>query len=174
MDLHLLQETPNVSFYYDASNDWLFADWSGALTLPLTQDGCLLLAECLLKRPYTRILNSNQNVTDFTPSVMLWLHTDFLPLLRYSSVEYGAWVHSSNMLLNPFIDKAVSKLDSPIVNLFDDVESAASWLQHTRFHYPSTSKPCNATRHFELTKQVEALAAGLGRQLSLTQPHLVS
>jgi hypothetical protein len=173
MDLHLLQETPNLAVYYDTDNDWLFVDWRGELTLPITQECCLLLAECLLKRPYTRILNSNQNVTDFTRNVPGWLHTDFLPLLRHTNIEYLAWVYSPNLLLNPFIDKLVAKIEVPVVNLFDDVESAASWMLHTRFHYlPSTPKPCNAAKHCELVKQAQALATGLGRQLHHTLPFL--
>jgi hypothetical protein len=174
MDLHLLRETSNIAVYYDADNDWLFVDWRGVLTLPLTQECCLLLAECLLDRPYTRILNSNQNVTDFTRNVPNWLHTEFLPLLRHTSIEYLAWVYSPNMLLNPFIDKLVAKVEVPVVNLFDDVELAASWLLHTRFHYLSNApKPCNATKHCELVKHAQAMADGLGRPLHYTQPYLM-
>jgi hypothetical protein len=172
MDLQLLQETSNVSIYYDADNDWLFVDWRGELTLPLVQESCLVAAECFLQRPYSRILNSNQNVTDFTLNVPIWLHQEYLPLLSHSGIEYLAWVYAPNMLLKPFIDKLVSKIEVPVVNLFDDVESAASWLEHTRFHYlPSTPKQCNAAQHDELENRVNTTAAGLGRQPFHVQSH---
>jgi hypothetical protein len=174
MDLQLLQETPSVSVYYDADNDWLFVDWRGELTLPLVQESCLLLAECILAHPYTRILNSNQNVTDFTLNVPIWLHQEYLPLLSHTDIEYLAWVYAPNMLLKPFIDKLVSKIEVPVVNLFDDVESAASWLEHTRFHYchgNARKKP--ETQYENLVRHVEALAAGLGRRPRYAQSQFV-
>jgi hypothetical protein len=174
MDLHLLQETPYVSVYCDADNDWLFADWRGELTLPIVQENCLLVAECFLERSYARVLNSNQNVIDFTLNVPIWLHKEYLPLLRYTGVEYMAWVYAPNMMLKPFIDKLVSMIENPVVNLFDDVESAASWLQHTQFHYVCTTpKPRPTAQQQELAAQIEALANRVGYQLHQVQHALV-
>jgi hypothetical protein len=171
MDLQLLQETPSVSMYYDADNDWLFVDWRGELTLPLVQESCLALAKCFLKRPYTRILNSNQSVTDFSLNVPHWLYQEFIPLLSQSGIEYLAWVYSPNMLLKPFIDKLVSKIEVPVVNLFDDVESAASWLQHTRFHYPPVpARPCPIARQDALATRIQALSTALGHRALGSQP----
>jgi hypothetical protein len=174
MDLHLLQKTTNVSIYDDADNDWLFIDWRGELTLPLVQESCLVIAECFLARPYSRILNSNQNVTDFTLNVPVWLHQEYIPLLSHTGIEYLAWVYAPNMLLKPFIDKLVSKIEVPVVNLFDDVESAASWLQHTRFHYRHDIAQQRAeTQRNALEHLVEALRASLGREPGYVQSHLV-
>jgi hypothetical protein len=173
MDLQLLQETSNVSVYYDIDNDWLFVDWRGELTLSLVQESCLVVAECFLTRPYTRILNSNQNVTDFTLDVPIWLHQEYLPLLSHTDIEYLAWVYAANMLLKPFIDKLVSKIEVPVVNLFDDVESAASWLQHTRFHYlHDSAKPRPESQRHGLAHLVEALAAHVAHGSLYSQSRL--
>ena len=161
MQLELLKETLNVAIYYDSTNDWLYADWRGALTLPLVQATCLALAECFLKRPYPRILNSNQNVTSFTLNVPFWLGTEYLPHLALAGIEYIAWVYTPNLLLKPLIDRLVSRIESPVINLFDDVESAATWLQHTRFHYqPCPETPQNtARRQAALNQHVSELSS---------------
>lgn len=161
MNLQLLKETPNVAIYYDSANDWLFVDWYGYLTLPLVQANCLAVAECLVERAYPRILNSNQNVTSFALSVPFWLGTEYLPHLGLSGIEYLAWVYTPNLLLKPLIDKLVAKLEAPIINLFDDVESAATWLQHTRFHHLSDDSLNPVAKHAKLVYQVEALSETL-------------
>lgn len=160
MQLQLLQETPTISIFYDSSNDWLFIDWRGDLTLAVVQANCLVIAQCFLERPYPRILNSNSGVTSMAAPVPLWLAREFLPHLRLAGIEYLAWVYAPSLPLKRLTDEAVRKLDAPVVNTFDDLELAFAWLQHTRFHYLDNPAdlPSTAERQAELSSKVTQLA----------------
>lgn len=162
MQLELLQEIPTLSVYYDHTNEWLFADWRGELTLPLVQANCLAIAQCFMQgKAYPRVLNSNLNMLSVVPEAPLWLATNYLPHLSLGGVEYLAWVYAADLQLRPLTEQAVRKLSAPVVTLFDDLESACSWLQHTHFYHPNNSvrTPSNTTTQEKLNRQVSTLAA---------------
>lgn len=131
MELQLLHETPNLSVFYDSANEWLFVDWRGDLTLALVQDNCVAMAQHLLDVRYARILNGNVGVTGMASNVPAWLAREFLPYLRLVGVQQVAWVHSPNLRVKCYTDAALHGLDAPSVYVFDDLESAVSWLRTT-------------------------------------------
>jgi hypothetical protein len=136
MSIDLLVENPSLSISYDWSNQWLYLDWCGDLTLQLVQQSCLLIAECFFTQRCTRILNDNTNVTSITSDVGIWLATEFLPNIEAAGVEYMAWVHSSNIDTQACTDVALFDLTTPVVALFNDVASAYSWLRSVKFKAP--------------------------------------
>ena len=159
MQLQLLQETDYLSIFYDSTNDWLFIDWRGNLTLPIVQASCLVIAQCFLERPYPRILNSNSQVTGMSADVPMWLAHDYLPHLSLAGVEYLAWVQAPALLLQHLTNEAVRQLTEPVVTLFTDLDLAFSWLQHTRFHHLDTAPAQDSdARQAELSNRVEQLA----------------
>ncbi|MBF9221438.1 hypothetical protein [Hymenobacter ruricola] len=157
MHLQLLQETPTVSVYHDVTNDWLFADWRGHLTLPMVQANCLTIAQCFLARPYPRILNSNCEVQSMSADVAPWLAGQYLPHLGLAGIEYLAWVCAPDLLLKHLAGEAVRQLRTPMVVMFDDLENACAWLQHTRIPADEATGPDAARRQAELNFRVEAL-----------------
>lgn len=138
MELQLLHETPNLSVSYDSTNQWLFADWRGDLTLALVQDNCSAVAQRLLEIRCARILNSNVGVTGMAPNVPAWLAREFLPYLRLVDVQHVAWVYSPNLRVKCYTDAALQGPEAPAVYLFDDLEAAVAWLR-TVHHRPATS-----------------------------------
>jgi hypothetical protein len=155
MPLQLLHDTVPVAAYYDAHNDWLFADWRGELNLDQVQAGCLTLAQCFLERTYTRVLNSNCDVTHMSAEAPVWLARDYLPHLGLAGIEYLAWVCAPSLLLKHFASEAVGQLQTPTVAMFDDVADAYTWLQHTHL---GPGVPAVANRHSRLRNRVEALS----------------
>ncbi len=136
MKLELLQETSNASIFYDCTNQWLFVDWHGDLTLPLVQASCLSIAQRFLEGPCTRVLNNNTGVSSIAPDVPGWLAKEFLPHLRLAGVEYVAWVYSPVLRVKSYTDAAISRApNAPMVAMFDDLESAFAWLRNTRFDF---------------------------------------
>ncbi|WP_022823857.1 hypothetical protein [Hymenobacter norwichensis] len=125
-----------MSISYDWSNQWLYLDWCGDLTLHLVQQSCLLITECFFTQRCTRILNDNTNVTSITSDVGIWLATEFLPNIEAAGVEYMAWVHSSSIDTQACTDVALFDLTTPVVALFNDVASAYSWLRSVKFKAP--------------------------------------
>lgn len=138
MELQLLHETPNLAVFYDPTNQWLFVDWRGDLTLALVQDNCVAVAQYLREVRYARILNSNVGVTSMAPNVPAWLAREFLPYLRLVGVQQVAWVYSPNLRVKCYTDAALHGPDAPAVHVFDDLESAVAWLRTTH-RLPSVS-----------------------------------
>jgi len=106
------------------------------LTLPSVQASCLAVVQCFLGGGYTRILNNNTGVTSMSPNVPAWLALEFLPYMRLAGVEYIAWVYSPNLRVKCYTDVAfLHTLAAPVVNLFDDLESAVAWLRGVHFNF---------------------------------------
>lgn len=132
MKLHLLFRTTCLTAHYDLANDWLYLDWEGDLTLPVVQEACLALASCYLRRPYSHVLNSNEQVTSVSWSVAMWLATDFLPYMTLAGIEHVAWVAAPSLWGHNLVHKVLSLLPGSPLTTFDDVADAVTWLQHTR------------------------------------------
>lgn len=104
--------------------------------MPLVQASCLTVAQRLLEGRYTRILNNNTGVNSMSPNVPAWLAREFLPPMRLAGVEYIAWVYSPNLRVKCYTDVAfLYTQDAPVVNLFDDLESAVAWLRDVHFNF---------------------------------------
>ena len=52
---------------------------------------------------------------------------------------------------------------TPVVNIFDDMAGAYSWLQHTRFAHLDAVAPLESERQAELASRVAELSEGLRR-----------
>lgn len=136
MKLHLLHQTKCLAIYYDSGNDWLFLDWHGDLTLQDTKEACVALAHCYLRRPYPRVLNSNAQLESVSWSIAAWLVADFLPHMSLAGVEHVAWICSATLSGRHVVQTIINWLPGFILNIFDDMEGAVGWLQHTRSTHP--------------------------------------
>jgi hypothetical protein len=137
MNLHLLRSTPTIVIYYDSWNNWLFADWQGELTLATVQAACFELAQCVLQRPYARVLNSNAQVTTTQWEVAPWLAQDFLPYLPLAGIEKLAWVCSPSLRGRNSMQAISNQLPALQLALFDELDEAVSWLQQRPGEYIS-------------------------------------
>lgn len=136
MNLHLLRQTACLTAHYDLTNDWLYLDWQGELTLPSVQQACLALADCYLRRPYSHILNSNEQVTGVHWSVAAWLATDFLPHMGLAGIEHVAWIYSPVLPGQNLVHTVLNWLPGSLITTFLDIADATAWLQHTRAGQP--------------------------------------
>jgi hypothetical protein len=132
MNLQYLCSTPHVSVYFDATNNWLFTEWEGDLTLARVQLGCMEIAHCYLHSTYSRILNSNLRVTSATPDIAGWLASVFMPTLEMSGVQQLGWVTSPTLCGRNLVLDTLARCPQMGVTMFEDVEGAVSWLQHNR------------------------------------------
>jgi hypothetical protein len=159
MHLQALQNTSCVSVHYDCSNDWLFADWHGALTLPLVQAGCRTIAECFLQHPCPRILNSNDAVTSLSNDVPQWLAYDYLPYLSAAGIAYLAWVSPLRLLSQHLIAESGSRDNALELAIFDNLTDGYAWLRDSHFRHlddPSVGSPNE--KRLQLTQRVAALS----------------
>ena len=131
MNLQPLCTSVHVSVYFDTANNWLFIDWHGDLTLAKVQLACLELAHCYLSHSYPRVLNSNAQVLSITPDVSDWLVSTFMPALDMAGVQQMAWVFPPQLRDRNSVLDTFTRFPHMAISLFDDVEDAVSWLQHT-------------------------------------------
>jgi hypothetical protein len=166
VNLHLLRSTPTLAIYYDSYNDWLFADWQGALTLAAVQAACLDLTQCLLQRPYAHVLNSNAQVTTVEWEVAGWLAQEFLPALTPAGVARLAWVCSPSLRGRNMVHTILSQRPLLRLSIFDELDEAVDWLRHNRTEYVSgcglPRRPAADQAHLEQAAQ--ALARSLRHQ----------
>ncbi|GAB3638257.1 hypothetical protein GCM10027422_38470 [Hymenobacter arcticus] len=157
MQLQLLHQTTCLAAYYDHSNDWLFLDWAGDVTLPMVQEACVELATCFLHRPYACVLNNNDQVTSVDLNVAVWLATDFLPHMTLAGLEKVAWIRSPSVRGQGMIQTILRLLPGPIIHDFDNLADAIYWLQRTR---PTQRQPCipvrSAATQAKLAQEVRA------------------
>jgi hypothetical protein len=157
MNLHLLRSTPTIAIYYDSWNNWLFADWQGELTLAAVQAACFELAQCVLQRPYARVLNSNAQITAAQWEVAPWLAQSFLPFLTLAGIEKLAWVCAPHLRGRNSMPAVRSQLPLLQLALFDELEEAVSWLQQTHGGYAPggerTVRPLEAQRRLARATQ---------------------
>ncbi len=156
MNLHPLFQTTCLSAQYDLRNDWLYLDWQGELTLPAVQQACLALASCYLQRPYSHILNSNEQVTGVSWNVAVWLATDFLPHMSLAGIEHVAWIYSPSLRGQNLVHTVLSWLPGSLITTFSDVAAAYAWLEHTRAGQP---------RSYLLPKRLPASQAKLAQEV---------
>ena len=69
MHLYHLCSALRADIYFDTSNNWLFIDWAGNLTLSQVQHTCLAIVRCYQYHAYPRVLNSNAQVTSIALDV---------------------------------------------------------------------------------------------------------
>jgi hypothetical protein len=131
MNLQHLCSARCAEVYYDQTNDWVFVDWSGELTLQAVQHTCLGIARCFLDHYYPRVLNSNAQVTRVTWEVAQWLGSEYLPALSLTGVEQMAWVVPPALRVRNQVLTTVNLFPHTAISLFDDVEAAVAWLQQT-------------------------------------------
>lgn len=163
MNLQLLRTAPGLSVYYDTCNDWLFIDWEGELTLRTVQLASLALAQCVLERPYARVLNSNLLATSSSWDMAPWLACEVLPYLRLAGIDHLAWVRPPALRGQYMVNALLSRLPGLAVALFDDLDQAVTWL--TRHRLPATASgppPRHSpTTQAKLTEIIQVMARQL-------------
>ena len=160
MNLQLLREASGIAIYYDTCNDWLFVDWLGDLSLHTIKLATLELAQCILARPYARVLNSNMLVTSISWEAAPWLLSRLLPHVRLAGIEHLAWVRPETIRGQQLVNAMLSRLPGLHVALFDEMDHAVTWLQR---HRPLTllgeprllHGPENLTRLKQLTQALQ-------------------
>jgi len=166
MTLRRLYSDAQLSIYFDSSNDWLYVEWAGELTLPVVQEACVRIAQCFLAYPYPRVLNDNTFVTGISWSVAPWLISHFLPHLRLAGVQQLAWVYSPSLPGLHMVQTVVNWLPHLDIAVFDELEAGAAWLQRARrvagLAYPYGARPA-ATQ-----TQLAAVMQGLAQQAGMT------
>lgn len=164
MTLKHLCSAQCAEVYYDTTNDWVFVDWAGELTLDAVQHTCLGIAHCFLGHYYPRVLNSNAQVSGVSWEVSQWLAAEYLPALTLTGVEQMAWVVPPTLRARNKVLATVDLFPHIAISLFDDVESAVSWMQQTAPEEPHTG--CfTPSRSFADEQKLRAIVESFAQRL---------
>jgi hypothetical protein len=164
MKLQHLCSAQCAEVYFDQTNNWVFVDWVGELTLEAVQHTCLGIAYCFLDHYYPRVLNSNAQVTGVSWEVAQWLATEYLPALTLTGVEQMAWVVPATLRARNNVLNTVNLFSHIAINLFDDVEGAVAWLQQTA--PPPLETGCAVLgRPYANDQKLRALVAAFAQRL---------
>jgi len=131
MNLQHLCSVLSAEIYLDKTNNWVFVDWAGELTLHSVHHTCLGIARCFLDYYCPRVLNSNAQVTSASLDVSQWLASEFLPAMTLTGVEQMAWVVPPGIRSRNNTLTTVKLFPHTAISLFEDVEAAVAWLQQT-------------------------------------------
>ena len=129
--LLILGSTPALSVYYDAENQWLYADWPGAYEADTAHRSAQLLVQCLQSYPCQKLLNSTLQVTSSWNGREKWAGETLFPLLASFGIRYIACVYSKQWPARHSLDVAMEYTTQPFIVSFDDLATAYSWLQQT-------------------------------------------
>jgi hypothetical protein len=101
----------------------------------------LELAQCVLERPYVRVLNSNLLATSISWDMAPWLACEVLPYLRLAGIDHLAWVRPQALRGQYMVNALMSRLPGLAVALFDEMDHAVTWLTRHRPPASPTSLP---------------------------------
>ena len=169
MNLEHLCSAQCAEVYFDLDNEWVFVDWMGELTLEAVQHTCLGIAYCFLDRYFPRVLNSNAHVTAVSWDVAPWLSSEYLPALRLTGVEQMAWVVPEDLRARNQVLATVNLFPYIAISLFDDVESAVTWLQQTAPEPQQTGCALPGRSHADDLK-LRAIVRAFAQRLGVLQP----
>jgi hypothetical protein len=161
MQLRLLDTTSCLAIYYDSSNNWLFLDWAGNLTLPAVQEACVTVAQCYLQQTYSRVLSSNLQVTGSSEHVATWLGIEFLPYLAATGVQHVASINTGSLQSRHLGQTVRQWVPELMLNFFNTTEEAIVWLQQPHssqtenylLPQPRAATPLQAVPSMQLLRQ---------------------
>ncbi|UOQ78700.1 hypothetical protein MUN84_09280 [Hymenobacter sp. 5516J-16] len=129
MALRLLHQDEHISIYFDYSNDWLYADWTGDQSGESVKAGALRMLDLLRQEQCHKVLNDNRRVTSMWLDASEWGGTEWFPAMAEAGLEYFAWIYSPNVYSRLSTDLTLQHTTRPVVLPFDNPETAESWLR---------------------------------------------
>lgn len=120
--------TEFLTIEYNAIDDYLYADWSGAVTAKGMKQGYEQILYFLQREHSHKLLDNHYNVQGMWAELADWFAYDWHPRAEAAGLEYHAAVYSQDHFSKLSTDKAIKMVKSGIVKGFDTVENAQGWL----------------------------------------------
>ena len=114
---------------YDLVNKWLYVTWRGEHDEKSSLAGCVTVLNKVRQTKITRILNDSSQVLDGWSELVRWIGQEFFQVLADEGVVAIAWVTAHDWPARADIDKVIGFTTRPLVDIFEDVESAYNWLR---------------------------------------------
>ncbi|MER2997245.1 hypothetical protein [Pontibacter populi] len=123
-----LLTTEFLTIEYNAVDDFLHAEWHGAVTTEAMVQGYEQVLYFLRREHSHKLLDNHYNVQSMWAELADWFANDWHPRTEAAGLQYHAAVYSQNYFSRLSTDKAIKLVKSGIVKGFDTVENAEGWL----------------------------------------------
>ena len=123
-----LLTTEFLTIEYNAIDDYLYADWNGAVTLEGMKQGYEQILYFLQREHGHKLLDDHLDVEGLWAELADWFAYDWHPRAEAAGLQYHAAVYSQNYFSKLSTDKAIKMVKSGIVKGFDAKTNAEGWL----------------------------------------------
>ncbi|OON69302.1 hypothetical protein B0919_08405 [Hymenobacter sp. CRA2] len=115
--------------HYDAVQQCLFSEWTGRHDQASVRKYCEQILSCLYAHPVGKILSDHSQLQGEWHEAASWVGTRMFSRFAALGVGHVAWVAAQqNQADRSAMEAALRAADYPVVSIFDDVDSAYSWL----------------------------------------------
>ena len=123
-----LLTTEFLTLEYNAVDDFLNAEWQGAVTTEAMAQGYEQILYFLQREHCHKLLDNHYKVQGVWSDLADWFAYDWHPRVEAAGLQYHAAVYSQNYFSKLSTDKAIKMVKSGIVKGFDTIENAEGWL----------------------------------------------
>ena len=127
--MQILFDTPGFTIMHDPTNWWLYVTWRGEHNEESLLACCAMVLNKIRLTKSTKIFSDSSQALDGWGKIVRWMAQEFFHALADNGVAAIAWVTSQYWPARMDIDEIMAYTTRPIVDTFDDAESAYFWLR---------------------------------------------
>lgn len=127
--MQTLFDIPGITIAHDPANRWLHVTWRGEHNEDSSMASCAMILNKVRQTQSTAILNDSSQVLDGWSEVVRWVAQEFFHALADNGIEAIAWVVPKDWPARIDSERVLSYTTRPLVDSFEDIESAYSWLR---------------------------------------------
>ncbi|HEY4650552.1 MAG TPA: hypothetical protein VIG72_04015 [Pontibacter sp.] len=121
--------TDYLTLEYNVVDDYLSADWHGAVPNEAIVQGYEQILFYIQKERSHKLLDNHYNVEGLWAYLSDWFALDWHPRAEAAGLEYHAAVYSKNYFSRLSTNQAINMVKSGIVKGFDTARDAENWLR---------------------------------------------
>jgi hypothetical protein len=129
MQSDLLFKDSTIQISYDATEKWIYANWTGFQTVKSVKEGCERILQTLIDESCYQVLNDNTHVEGIWSGAAAWVGSDWFPRMTQAGLLRFAWVYSPSVFSQLSTDKALNHTKEGSVRTFYNMEEAKNWLR---------------------------------------------
>src|SRR5688572_11334050 len=124
-----LLKTDIFKIEYNAINEILVANWSGALTNEAIVNGYENIALFLKKQSCRKLLDNHLEAEGIWSDQAKWVAHDWYPRAEKNGLQYHACVYSKSVFSRLSTEQTIKMVQKGIVAGFDTHATAENWLK---------------------------------------------